>query len=225
MAAVKLPSEPAAGRHVLEREADLGRERARMLEEPADGARFLVARPVEAARDLEDRVLVIGLQRQHPRDRLVADLRVRHAHVDLGRGMVGDHIGARAALDHADIDGDARGVIRHRLEIEDLARQLLDGAASVLMPRARMGQASGDAEVEAGRSLARRHHLAAFARRLRHQHVLRALRLSLDEGARGRAADLLVRDEEMADRQRRPSPEAIRWRSAAKAMSAPPFMS
>src|SRR3546814_15943276 len=50
-------------------------------------------------------------------------------------------------------------------------------------------------------ALARGDDLAALARRLRHQHVLRLLRLRLDRGARDGTADLLVRYVEDRHRQ------------------------
>ncbi len=46
--------------------------------------------------------------------------------------------------------------------------------------------------------------LAAVARRLGHQHVFRLAPFGLDQRARGRAADLLVRHVELGDAERRP---------------------
>ncbi len=60
-----------------------------------------------------------------------------------------------------------------------------------------------DEDFEACHALASRDDLAAVARRLRHQHVLGFTPFRLDQRARGRAADLLVRHIELGDAERR----------------------
>jgi hypothetical protein len=62
-----------------------------------------------------------------------------------------------------------------------------------------------DEDLEASDALAAGHDLAAVARGLGHQHIFRPLALSLNQGTRGRAADLFVRDIELRDAERRPA--------------------
>src|SRR4051812_34874546 len=64
-------------------------------------------------------------------------------------------------------------------------------------------------DLEARHALAARDDLAAVARGLRHQHIFRLAPFSLDQLARGRAADLLVGNIKLGDAERR----ACAWRT------------
>ena len=124
--------------------------------------------------------------------------------IDAEAAMLRDHVRRRAARDHADRRRHAAGVIGHRLNGENLARRLADGVAAVRVARARMGRAAFHLHVEAPDPFPRGDDLAAFARRLGDEHVGRAAGEILDQPARRRAADLLVRREQEDQRAPRP---------------------
>ena len=127
----------------------------------------------------------------------------RHAGLD-ARGAVRRHdVDAGAAGDQPDIDGDATVIVGHRFELENLAAHLGDRVAAVLVARAGVrGDAEGF-EIVAGDTLAGCHDLAALARRLGHQHDLALPGQALDQRPRGRAADLLVAEEQVRHWKRR----------------------
>ena len=75
-----------------------------------------------------------GLGRGHRRHRL-------EAHVDPGLGLGRHGVDRRAALDQADIDGGAGGVVGQRVERQDLAAELLDRARRPCRARRRSGRA------------------------------------------------------------------------------------
>ena len=86
--------------------------------------------------------------------------------------------------------------------------QFLDRAAAVFVLGAGMGRAAGDGHRETAHALAGGDQLAAVAGRLGHQNVFRLLRLGLDHRAAGRAADLLLGDEQEGHRHARSGTQA-----------------
>ena len=81
---------------------------------------------------------------------------VDDAQVDGEAAMLRDDVRGGAAGDHADRRRHAAGIVGHRLDGEDLARRLADGAAPVGVARARMRRPALDMHLEAADALARR---------------------------------------------------------------------
>ena len=84
-----------------------------------------------------------------------------------------------------------------------IVAELADRAAAILGPGAGMGGNAFDENLEARDALAAGDDFAAVAGRLGHQHVFRLASLGLDQRARGRTADLFIRDVELGDAKRR----------------------
>jgi hypothetical protein len=116
---------------------------------------------------------------------LGGDLHGGQARLDPERAARRHHVDAGAAFDQPDVDGDSAPTVGHRLEGEHLAGQLGDGAAAILMAGAGMRRSAVGDDVVAGHTLTRGHHLAALARRLRHQHVAGLLGLGDDQVSGG----------------------------------------
>ena len=174
-----------------------------MLEQRRAGVALLVRRAVQFARHLHRDAFGARLQVEDFRYQFLGIGERRHAHVDFGIGLFRNHVRPRAASDHADIDADAALQIVHRLQRLDDVAEFANGAAAVLRLRAGMRRHALDEHFEAGDALAPGDDLAAVACRLRHQHIFGLAPLGFDQRARGRAADLLIGDEEMGDAERR----------------------
>ena len=86
------------------------------------------------------------------------------------------------------------------MEGEDLVRELLDRAHALVAMRARVRRPARDRESEAAEPLARRLEVPVRRRRLDDERRCRSLRSRLEVCAAGRAAHLLVRGQEHAER-------------------------
>src|SRR4051812_39860227 len=192
----------AAGqRHVSQLLADLAIDRLRFLEQRRDAGVLLIGRPVHAALDRELDVLADRLEGQEPVHHLLGELLARHTQVDLGRALGRHDVDAGAAIDQPDVAGDAAGIVGLGLDADDLPRHLGDGAAAILVAHAGVARGALHLEGESPDALARGDDLVAVAAGLHDQRVLVAARCLLDAGPRGRAADLLLGDEQEGDRQ------------------------
>ena len=132
---------------------------------------------------------------------LLGELLARHAQVDLDLAFGRHDVDAGAAADQADIAGDAARIVGLGLDAHDLLGHFVDGAAAVLVAHAGVARRALHREREAADALARGDDAVAVAAGLHHQRVLVAPRRLLDTGARGRAADLLLGNEQEGDRQ------------------------
>src|SRR5262245_50225686 len=123
---------PARQRCVLQREAHLSGAGPGVLEERRDARGLAVSWPVDVAGHGNRAVRVV----RPPLHYALHDLRSidsgRYAEVDTGARFGGHHIGSAAALHCANYDRDAGVVVGHSLEVEDLSRELTDGAAAIL---------------------------------------------------------------------------------------------
>ena len=95
-----------------------------MFVERRDTGVLLVRRPIQAAGNFKCHVRIVGFQIQYLADILLGQFRRRHAKVDADDAFARHHIDAGASPDLADVQGDADVVIRHRLDIDDLAGHL-----------------------------------------------------------------------------------------------------
>ena len=109
-----------------------------------------------------------------------------------------------AALDQADVDGGAARVVGERMQLDDLAAELLDRADALVVGAAGVRRHARDLDGEEHRSLAAAHDVAAGAGRpgLGIEDRASAARRGLDHGPRGGRGDLLVRGEQPYQRQR-----------------------
>ena len=82
-----------------------------------------------------------------------------------------------------------------RFQRLDHIGEFADRAAAIFRPRAGMRRNAFDKNLEARDALAAGDDLAAVAGGLGDQHIFRLAPLGLDQRARGRAADLFVRDD------------------------------
>ncbi len=186
---------------VLQVEAQLLRDGFGVVEQCGDARVLEIGRPVHAAAHPDLDVGIVRLQAEDAGAHFLAGGGVGHAQVDLGLAELRHDVGAGAASDLADIDGDAAGVVGHSLDGDDLVCHLLDGRTPVLVPHARMRRPALAFQDEAADALARGDDLAAVARRLGDQHVFVLLRFSLDARARGIRPDLLVGHEHQGQLQ------------------------
>ena len=154
----------AAGRCIDQIKTDLGRERPGVLVKRGARIALLVGRTVQLADHLDADAVGAGLQVEDFRHQFVGIGNRRHAHVDLGIGLLRDHVRLGAASDDADIDGDAALEIVHRFQRLDDVAEFADGAAAVLVARAGMRRHALDEDLEARDALAPGDDLAAVAR-------------------------------------------------------------
>ena len=140
---MKLPSEPPPVDGIDQIEADLGRERPGVfVQARRTGIALLVGRTVQLADHLDADTVGAAICRSRIfGTSSSASAMRRHAHVDLGIGLLGDHVRLGAASDDADIDGDAALEIVHRFQRLDDVAEFADGAAAVLGTRAGMRKA------------------------------------------------------------------------------------
>ena len=122
------------------------------------------------------------------------ELRARDApHIHLERAVLADHVGTRAAGDHADIDRDARPAPVEGVQVAHDAGRLEDRAPALLRLHAGMGGASGDGDAQVEDALARRDDVAVRAGAFEDERRVHGPRELADVRGRGRRADLLVR--------------------------------
>src|SRR5262245_40315882 len=98
--------------------------------------------------------LPIGSRFQEPVHHLLGEKLARHAQVDVDPAFGRHDVDASAALDQADIAGDAARIVGLGLDAHDLPRHLVDGAAPVLVADAGVARRPLHREREAADALA-----------------------------------------------------------------------
>ena len=105
------------------------------------------------------------------------------AQVDLALRVRRRGVDRLAALDGADVDGDAARQVGQRVHGDDLVRQLADGADALLEVAARVRGLAEHLELEEHAALAARDDGAARPARLGVEHAARLPRDALDDRA------------------------------------------
>ena len=207
-AAVKFPSDPppaATFAEILRRDR-APRRRARLVER-GDLRRAFERRAIDPAAQLEPGTS----QGRHERPQLRGhSLRIGHrldAHVDRRVRFVGDHVRPAASRDASDVERDASLRILHRLDRDDLMRELVDGARALPRIQSGVSRDAVHAQLEFADALAARLRAAPGKRRLEHEHRVVGARSGFDRGARGAAADFLVGRPQHRDVRRMGNPE------------------
>ena len=212
----------ASGGGLVELEAKLGGQTAGLFVE-CDGARLaLHRRTVETAGDGELTVWIGAAQRvEEPVD---ADgvAGMSDAHIDLGEGVFGNDVGARAAGDDAGIYGEAAAQIGEAGDGLQEAREFQNRRVAAGEVDAAVRGDASDFDAVAADALARG--LAGEALRgFQYQNCLRGQREPLGDGTRCRAANLFVAVQQQRDG--RLTPSCVSARMAARAIATPDFMS
>src|SRR5919205_4427446 len=156
----------AAGGALVEVEPELLAVLSRLPEQAGRFGRALERRPREAPLELEPRS---PEEREQARERPLDLGHVRRmcdADVDPGLRVVGDDVLAHAAADDAHVDGDAVPRVVQAPQDEDLVRELLDSARTLVGMGAGVRGMSVDDEAIAGESLAGGLQVPALGRRL-----------------------------------------------------------
>src|SRR5581483_12396015 len=114
------------------------------------------------------------------------------AQVDLALGARRRRVDGLAALDEADVHGDALPQVGELVHGDDLVRHLADGADALLEVAPRVGGLAGHLEGKEHAALAARDDVAARPARLGVEDAARLPAGTLDDRPRGRRGDLLV---------------------------------
>ena len=114
----------AAGGRFLQPHAEFFGASARLLKQTADGRRSLHGRTIQAALHVNGTAFVEGTQRSEFLVEHRGVLRFRDANVHIDVRLRRNHVGARAARDHARVYGDSLLQVGECRDFRDLARQL-----------------------------------------------------------------------------------------------------
>ena len=106
-----------------------------MLEQLLDTFIFLVGWAIHAPGDGYGHVRVKGLECLDLGDDAFRGFRIWYPHVEFRFTLRWHDVNPRAAVDEPDVARDVRLIVSERLETENLLRDFLDGAATVLVSK------------------------------------------------------------------------------------------